>query len=269
MSSTNYQQNSVELTIDHVLNRIGAKNQNYPRFKYEPTEQQNKDLIDVFMKDLSDFFTDYLIQERAILRDPLLSGAGQQEKLVPVQRKFNERLNNDMCKRIRTLQEIHLNKVVKVYELPPEVVSGDAVILELRAREVRDHIRALSPADRVRLLFKDGDPFLIYAFETAPTCIELVPAQVLEYARTNRVMRKRGADLIPLQDERLALQRIVGVFENIPMSFKWATIVPGFLAMGDSVFPPKKEQDPVIGEGEDAELMRLAAKMAAGVTAAA
>ncbi len=255
-------------TLDHVLNRIGAT-LNYPRFKDEATEQANKDLIDAFMKDLGKFFDDYLTQAQAIERNPGLSPVGVQEKLAPVQRQFDERLNSDMCKRIRTLQELHLKKVIQVFELPAEVVQGDPVILEMRSREIRDYCRSLDMPNRIKLLIGSGDPLLIHAFETCPPCINLVPVQILDMARLNRVKRKRAADLIPLQDEREALLRIVGVFENIPKAFGWLSIVPGFMPMGESVIPEPEEQDPVVGGGEDAELMRLAAEMVAEYAEAA
>ena len=90
---------AAEWSIDHTLNRIGAKGMNYPRFKHDATEQQNKDLIDAFMRDLDGFFTDYMSEAKLIERNPLLSPAGVQEQLQPLQRRYNERLNSDTCKR--------------------------------------------------------------------------------------------------------------------------------------------------------------------------
>ncbi len=259
---------AAEWSTEHILNQIGANQASFPRFRHDPTEQQNRDLITGFMRDLEGFFGDYMAAAKAIERDPLLSPAGIQEKLLPVQRRFNERLNSDLCKRVRTLQQLHLNKVDQIYLLPPETITGNEVIIEMRAREVRDYLRTLQVVERIKLLFKDGDPFLLHCFETAPTCLELVPAAVLEQARLNRVMRKRSADLIPLQDERAALLRIVSVFNNIPRVATWATIVPGLLPMGESVFPEKEEVDPVVGDGEDAALMRMVAELAAASAAA-
>lgn len=260
---------AAEWSTEHILNRIGANHPPFEKFRHAPTDQQNRDLVMGFMQDLEGFFMDYLSAAKVIERDPMLSPAGIQEKLVPLQRKFNERLNGDLCKRVRTLQQIHIEKVDRIYELPPETITGNEVVIELRAREARDYIGKMAMAERIKLLFKDSDPFLLHCFETAPTCIELVPAKILEQARLNRVMRKRSADLLPLQDERVALLYVVTVLSNIPRAISWVSIIPGFLPMGDSVFPEKKEIDPIIGEGEDAELMRLVAEMTSSATAAA
>jgi hypothetical protein len=230
-------------TTDHVLDRCGAT-LNPPRFINEATEQANKDLIAGFMADLGTFVTDFLRQAQGIQNDKTLSQIGIAEKLEPVQRDFNQRFNDTLCKRIRTVQQQHFARVDKLYELPKEVVEGNEIILEMRSREIRDFLQGLPPAQRIRHLMDGGDPEVFRALESAPACMRLVEPEMLDRARLARVQRLRGNDVPALQDERLALQRIVGVFENMPKNFPWIKIIPGFLPMADDVLPERKELDP-------------------------
>ena len=259
-------ESNVEIKLNNVLNRIGANKPSSCRFKNAATEQANRDMILSFKKDASDFFSDYLLQEQRISSDPLLSPAGIQDKLTPIQRQFNTRLNNDICKRIITLQKLHLKKVESVFQIPVDNVSAaDPIVMEMRAREVRDYLRTLPPIERISHLFRANDPFIIYALETSPAGIELIPKNVLDMGRLNRVKRKRAAELLPLMDERLALQEVIAIYNNIPSVFPWLSIIPSFLAMPYEVIPEEKEIDPVIGEGADSELMKVAAEMAATI----
>lgn len=256
--------------VEYLMNRIGATGMAYPRFRHEATEQANKDLIDVFSRDIKEFLDNYLMESKLIEMDPRLSPAGILEKIKPLQQKYNADFNNGLVARCRRLQEAHMKKVELVFTLPPEVTTVEPVLLHLQSREIRDYVLSLSYQQRINLLLSNDDPALLHAVFTAPSCLEIIPAAVLKAAQILRVRRKRSAELQPLEDERLALERINGFLNNVPRVMDFVSIVPNLWPLPDSVFPAE-ELDPILDAEIDAdlkaEIIRLNAEMAAEFSA--
>lgn len=246
------------LPAETILAQIGAKPMRLPKLKDRNTDNQNYQTIANFQNDLETFFLKHEAAEQLIYNDVRLSDDGRQEKFVPLRLKASDDLNGGIFNRVKNLINIHLGKCERLFEIPAAVFAGDPIVIEARCREVRDFVRALPMTERIDLLFRSDDSFLIHAFDSAPACISLVPEDVLEQARLARVIRKRSADLVPLQDEREMLLLIKSVMENIPTVLKWVTINPAFPVMSDTVIPEGADDtDPIISDGADAVLLDL------------
>jgi len=232
----------MEWTVQHTLDRIGAGLD--IRLHVETMTAVNKDVLAQFVNQLREFIGDYQFQAKGIRNNPALSEIGKQEALEPILKKLNTRFNG-ICECIITLQKRFLAKVDTLYALPAAVITGDPVILEMRAQEVRRYLAGLSMPDRITLLLSNNDPFLIYAIENAPDCIQLIhPATLIDNARRARVERLRKGELEVLEDERLVLERIAVIYNNVPNTlYEWVHIVPALIALPDTVLPLETEEE--------------------------
>lgn len=241
----------------HLLNRCGSGQRSYPKFRVEKTEQQHKDLIDSYIDEVRNLFEWHYGQVKKIDDNTLLSQEGKNQQYTPIQQQVETAFNR-ICSKARQLQDQHLAKVDKAFQLPAEIVGGDPVILEMRCREVRRHLLSLPVSERIRLALSVGDAELLHAIDTAPACLELLPADVVERSRKLRVQRKRGQMLIELEDERMCLVRINEILNAIPGVFDWIVISPTLWPLPESVFPLEDDNDPA-DPAEDPQAIQMAA----------
>ena len=232
----------MDWTVQHTLDRIGAGLD--IRLNVEATTAANKDVLAQFVNQLREFIGDYQFQAKGIRNNPALSEIGKQEALSPILKKLNSRFNG-ICECIITLQKRFLAKVDTLYALPAAVISGDPILLELRAQEVRRHLAGLSMPERITLLLADNDPFLIFSVENAPACLQLIqPTTLIDTARRNRIERLRKGELQVLEDERLVLERIAVIYNNVPNTlYDWIHIVPALITLPDTVLPLETEEE--------------------------
>jgi hypothetical protein len=229
--------NNSESFGTYVLQKIGAVNRKPVDFSVGATANQNQEIIDVFVRDIAKWADDYRFLERPISESPLLSQAGILDKLRPIQEQFNRKFNDDIVARVRRLQDLHFERVRKIFELPPEVVGLDPVHLFLQSMEIRNYLRTLPLIDRVQLVMGSDDPALLHAIDTAAPCLQLLPPDILARAKTFRVQRRRKNDLLQAEDERQALERITGYVKNVPGVCTFVNISPLLPGLPSTVYP--------------------------------
>lgn len=247
----------------YLLDRVGAGQRSYPKFRVEKTEQQHNDLIDSYIAEVRGIFEQYYREIKAVDGNVELSQEGRNRRYTPVQEKVNTAFNR-ICSKARQLQDQHLAKVEQAFQLPAEVVKGDASIRELRNQEIRRFLLDLPQVERIKLALSAIDPELLAALEGAPACMQIIPGDVLERARVLRVKRVRGQVLLGLEDERLALERINEILNGIANVLPWVTIQPNLWPLPESVFPLEDDIDPAESvEDPQAAQIAAGAKLAA------
>ena len=242
MAIQSTQVEQLQWSVAHTLDRLGAGLS--LRLYVDQTEKANRDVLAQFVEEMRSFIEDFQFQAKGVNGNPLLSDAGKMETLTPIQKSFNIRFNG-LCERIINLQRRFLVKVDALYALPAAVIAGEPVILEMRAQEVRRHLAGLSMPERISLLLADNDPFLIFSVENAPACLQLIqPATLIDNARRARVERLRKGELQILEDERLVLERVAVIYNNVPNTlYEWVRIVPALVVLPDTVLPLELEEE--------------------------
>lgn len=225
----------------NLIQRCGAVGRMAMRFQTAEGDKAFPTIIKSFVNDLESWGDAYWSEAMPIEHSHLLSEAGKIEKLNPVKAKYNTSLNNGLVKQCRTLIDMHMEKVRKAFELPPEVVGGDPVMIFLQSQEIRSYLRSLPMAERIRHALNSDDPALLHALDTAAPCLQLLPPDLLQKAKSVRVQRLRGKELLYLEDERQALERISGMLRNVPAVCDFVKIQPALYALPESVFA---ESDP-------------------------
>lgn len=248
----------------YVLERCGGWRRQAPNFKIKESMQANHDLINVFVADIEEWANSYNHEAKPIETSPLLSRAGILEKLNPIQEKYNKKFNEGLVARCRNLQNIHFAKVAKIFELPPEVVGVDPVILEMRSQEIRQYIRTLPLIERIQLALSNDDPALLYALDNAAPCLQLLPPELMVRSKEFRVRRRRGAELKAAEDERLALDQVTKMLKNVPNACPWVHISPLLPGLPDTVFPNGEDEYGSEAVGTEA-IKALSAELAAAV----
>lgn len=230
-----------------ALQKTGIVGAHFPRFRVGKTLDANRTIITGFNDELTKFFEDYYVERAKITGNTSLSPLGQQEQLIPLERKYNTRFNGEICKRFIALTAEHLKKVDAAFELPPVVVDMDPVIRTMLAIEVRRYLLTLPQVERIKLVLNRQDPLTLFAVENSPACMEILPDGILERAQLARVTRLRAAELLPLQDERLALLHVRAILMNVTVAFSWLNCNPALPVLADSCLPAEEDIDPQIG----------------------
>ena len=218
-----------------ILQQIGAKPRSIIKFFDDETEAENIRVLDSFVASLENIFLGLEASERIIYTNTALSPEGKDLQLAPLHRKVNLQLE-DVAKRASNLIIDHHRKCIKVFEITPASFPGDATVIELRAREVRDYYRTLEMPTQIELLFNSNDSFLIYSLESAPVCLGLVDEELLERARLARIQRLQAPALLALEDERSMLHQLKAIIGNIHQVLHWVVLQPLPL-LSDTVVP--------------------------------
>jgi len=220
---------------DYILSRIGCAGRQPIRLNDAATEQANRDLLDLFTNDIKNWCQDYFIAEDQAASNPDLSPAGIEKMLEPVRRKFNASFN-ELATRCRTLQNIHMAKVNEIEAATDTPPAGDKVLLFLQCQEIRSYLSTLPPAQVMNLLVESDDFMIILAIETAPSCLNILPDEMLKRGKMARTKRLHGKALVAMADENATLTRINEWLNAIPKVLDFVSIVPNLWPLPDSVY---------------------------------
>lgn len=89
--------------------------------------------------------------------------------------------------------------------------------------------------DRIQTCLKSVDSRLLHALDTAPECMRILPDGLGEKVRALRVQRRNGKELLDLEDELHALNRIVQTVCNVTSGAEFVPR-PELLPLPSSVY---------------------------------
>lgn len=245
----------------YILQRCGGAGRAGLRFSNRGNAEKYEPIVQSFSDSIVSWGDSYFAEAYTVMHDPRLSEAGKIEKLTPLQKRFSDQYFADVVKRARNLQDIFFKKVEAAYSLPDEITGGSDVVNALQAIEVRTYLLSLPVAERIHVCLTSADPRLLFALDTCPECIKLLPDGLKERAHSIRVRRKRGTLLVDLDDERIALERIVSMVCNIKSGAEFVPR-PDLPAMPDSVYPRNEDGTLDNVDSVDAQINALIAEFA-------
>lgn len=229
---------------DYFLNRIGCAGRMPIRLNDDATEQANRDLLAGFEAKIREWFEGYCLAEELNAADPDKSALKIDKDLVPIKQRFNVEFNK-IAARCRQLQLDHMARVKKIESSTDAPPAGDPVLLFLRAQEVRNYLRTLTPGQVLQLLIDSDDFIVVYAIESSPSCLEILAPELLERGKRARTKRLHGKQLMAEEDVNHALTRVNEWLNAVPKIMDFVTIAPVLWKLPETVF-----DDPEPGEAE-------------------
>lgn len=233
----------------YVLQRCGGVGRRELIFSNRENAEKFEPVVQNFMDSIVLWGDTYYSEAYVIEHNPSYSQSGKIEKLTPLQKKYADQFYSDIVRRVRNLQDQFFARVEKVFQLPAEITGGDAAVNAMQAIELRGYLLSLPMEERISVCFKGADSRVLHAIDTAPACMNLLPPGAKERLQETRVERLRGKDLIDLEDERIAMERIVGAVCGVSHGAEFVPR-PDLPPMPKSVYPRKADGSKINIEDE-------------------
>ena len=152
--------------------------------KHEKTEASNVALFEKFTSELVTFLEGHAEQRRQVESNPDWSEAGKAKRLKEIDSQFLPQLNNFRHRMVGLKEQ--LTQDLAQYQPKSFNGSGNPILDELRAQEIRRYLLTLKPSDRVNLVLDpSNDQMILWAVKNSPLPIpDLDPsliAKVEEY----------------------------------------------------------------------------------------
>jgi len=228
------------LNAERILERIGCLNRMPIRLEDIINEQVNRDLLDQFQTAIRIWADSYFTAEAVNAANPDHSADKIRRDLIPIQQRSNAAFNQ-LCDRCRTLQQLHIAKVNKIESSTDTAPAGDAVLLFLQCQEIRAYLRSLPVPERLQLLINSDDYQIVSAIQSAPSCLEILPQDLLDRGTHSRTQRLHGKALIAMQDENKVLSRINEWLNAVPNQMAFVSIQPNLWPLPASVYDDAPE----------------------------
>ena len=212
------------------------------RLNDSETELKNRDVMNQFQDNIKDWCESYLASESLNAANPDHSADKIRRDLIPIQAKANAAFNQ-LCDRCRTLQQLHMAKVAKIESSTDTAPAGDAVLLFLQCQEIRAYLRSLPVPERLQLLINSDDYQIVSAIQSAPSCLEILPQDLLDRGKHARTQRLHGKALIAMQDENTILTRINEWLNAVPALMPFVSIQPALWPLPASVYDAPEEME--------------------------
>jgi hypothetical protein len=179
-----------------------------PTLHHEDTELANLDLYRKFMDEVVGFLDAHQEQRRLVEINPDWSQAGKAKKLAEIDAKCKPHFD-DFRRRFANIKEMFTNDAEK-YRPKPFAGSGNPVLDELRAQEIRRTLLSMERSERVNFAINpNADPIILWAIETSPVPIpELSNPELITRIKEAKMMALNPEGTLVIGDQETVLKTI-------------------------------------------------------------
>lgn len=175
--------------------------------KHEKTEESNAKVFKGFTGELVDMLSRHHEQRKRVETDPDWSEAGKTKKLKEIDGQFQPQLN-DFRRRIGNIKEM-LRQDLAQYQPKPYAGTGNPILDELRAQEIRRHLIALEPNQRIDFAMNpDNDPMVVWAIKNSPIPIPDLDSDLVARVEAYQMEKLNPEGTLLSQDHELLLETL-------------------------------------------------------------